>query len=270
MSNESMHQGDYPYLDGRPSLRAVAFERLIDQLAPGPGHVPPEERAARRLCGRWLLLRRAARQLSCADVAERTGLSEGALELLEQGLVGPAPGAEEGWLRLGLVLERHGENDLQRVAAAIAVARGAAAGEAALLAGIASELAAPEEEPAPAPARVPPAETAQELIDILAAVSAGGDATTAYRIKKAVAELGGKSWNPADLPRTLAAMARDGLVSRAEGRPASYRLTQAGAEILALAAERERAREDELRAQAVERQAQAAIAVRLRPLTGEI
>jgi transcriptional regulator with XRE-family HTH domain len=269
MSNERMDQSDLPELGGRPGARSIVFERLIDQIVPGRAHVPPELRAARRACGRWLLLRRAARQLSLAEVAERTGLAEGLVELLEQGLVGPELGAEEGWLRLGLVLERHQVNDLPRVAGAIAVARGVAAAlDGALVAELEAEMATPDEELAPA--RPAPAETTQELIDILAAIRLAGTAATAYQIKKGVAERGGKSWNPADLPRTMAALAQDGLVTRSEGRPASYGLTQAGVEILALAAERERAREAERRAQDIERRTDAAIAFRLRPLASEM
>lgn len=257
MSNESTN----------PSARALAFERLIDQLAPGPGHVAPEARAARRLCGRWLLMRRAARRLSHAQVAERTGLSEGAIELLEQGLLGRPAGPDEGWQRLCLVLERHGDNDLPRVAAAVDLACGrATALDAAFLAGLEAEIAVPEAEPAPAPR--PLAETAQELIDILAAIGALRAPVTAYQVKKWVAANRGKSWNPAELPRTMAALAHDGLVRRTEARPVGYALTEAGAEILALAEQRERARSAEQQARAEERQAQAALAVRLSPLTG--
>ncbi|HMQ33740.1 MAG TPA: hypothetical protein PKD53_23610, partial [Chloroflexaceae bacterium] len=156
-----------------------------------------------------------------------------------------------------------------RVEAVIAGARGLGpAPDAALLAELAADLAADEEELAPAPAD--PGAHAQELIDLLAAVRAAGAAATAYQVKKLVAARGGKSWSPAALPPALAALVGDGLVSRGEGRPASYRLTEAGAELLALAEQRERALAAERDAQAAMREAQAAIAVRLRPLAGEI
>ncbi len=224
-----------------PGARAAAFERLIDQLIPGSAHVPPELRAARRLCGRWLLMRRALRQLSREDIALRTGLSEGALELLEQGLLGDLATYAEAWPRLALVLEHHQTNDWARVTAAIDVARGAAASpDPQFLSELEAEIATPEEAPAPQPA---PEAIALELLDILAAIKYLRAPATAYQVKKWIAEQRGKSWNPADLPRTLADLVQEGLLSRSEGRPASYALTEVGVEALALAEQRERIRE---------------------------
>ncbi|NTU78608.1 MAG: hypothetical protein HGA45_04260 [Chloroflexales bacterium] len=251
MSNESIHRHSQPGADGPAleSARTIAFERLIDQLAPGPGQVAPAMRAARRLCGRWLLARRAARRLSRADLAERTGLSAGAIELLELGLLDSATGPDEGWLRLGLVLEHHLGNDLARVSAAISIARGRVESlDEALLAELEAAVAVPDEEPAQAAVAAP--EIAQELVDILAALQTLGAPATAYQIKKWVKEFRGKAWSPADLPRVMAGLAGDSLVIRSESRPFVYSLSANGAELLALAEERARAQAEQRRAQA--------------------
>lgn len=266
MSNEQTPHDSRPESGApRDSVRAVFFERLIDQLAPGPDTVAPELRAARRLCGRWLLLRRAARGLARSAVAERTGLSEGAIELLEQGLLGPDAGTDEGWWRLGLVLEGRQEHDMARIVAALAIARGReAAPDGVLLAGFEAEVAVPAEEQRQAPLTL--ADMAVELIDILAAVEALGGAATAYRVKKRIAEQGGRSWNSADLPQTMAVLVREELITRAETRPASYALTEAGVALLALHEERQRAIDAEQRA----REALARVDTRLGDLFGRL
>jgi transcriptional regulator with XRE-family HTH domain len=252
MRNESTHYHLQPGPDGPTfdSARTIVFERLIDQLAPGRGQIAPDVRAARRLCGRWLLLRRADRRLSRAEVAERSGLSAGAIELLELGLLDCATGPDEGWLRLGLILEQRLNNDLARVTAAIRIARGCAEHlDEALLAELEAEIVIPEEERALAERPAVP-EITQELLDILAALKALGAPMTAYQVKKWVREYRGKSWNPAELPQIMGILAGDSLISRTEGRPSLYALTENGAELLALAEERASAREAARRAQA--------------------
>lgn len=97
-----------------PAL-TVAFERLLDEDNPQDQLLAFEMRQARRLCGRWLALRRLCLGLTNKLAMLHTGLDEQTLLLLEAGLADPshiseatriqlsqvfAPTpADEGWVR---------------------------------------------------------------------------------------------------------------------------------------------------------------------------
>ncbi len=65
----------------------AAFDALLDRADPQAGApVSAEMRANRRLCGRWLAVQRLRLGLSSAVVAERAGMDEPTLRLVESGL----------------------------------------------------------------------------------------------------------------------------------------------------------------------------------------
>jgi transcriptional regulator with XRE-family HTH domain len=111
-------------VDGEPShIARTAIEQLLNRQEDDASEAAYERRAARRLCGRWLLMRRMLRGLSRADVARRVRIDEEALALLELGLTDAPLTADDVWLRLALVLEG-AANDFEQVGAVIAGARG--------------------------------------------------------------------------------------------------------------------------------------------------
>lgn len=69
------------------SAFASALRRLLDQTTLDQSADGPALRQARRLCGRWLVVRRLAIGLDAAVAAERMGVGAEALHLLELGLV---------------------------------------------------------------------------------------------------------------------------------------------------------------------------------------
>jgi hypothetical protein len=68
-----------------PAFTSV-FRRLLEQAESTGESYGPAMRQARRLCGRWLVVRRLAMSLDAATVAERTEVGAEALHLLELGL----------------------------------------------------------------------------------------------------------------------------------------------------------------------------------------
>jgi DNA-binding Xre family transcriptional regulator len=229
------------------SVLRVAIEQLIDQLDPLAGAEESGLRAARRLCGRWLMLRRAARRLLPAMLAQRTGISEAALSLLELGLLEREAVAEEAWVRLCLVLEAP-MNDLARVEQAVAVASGLLTEpDPALLLQLEAELVIPQEL-APAPAVEPglvratpnTAVVQQRILSeegrgILEALAGAESLTlTGYGILRWLEQHYRIYINPAVLPLKLDAMIREGLLLRGAGEPYVYTITSEGRNLLDL------------------------------------
>ncbi len=235
------------------SALRVAFERLIDQFDPLGAAEEPALRTARRVCGRWLMLRRLSRHLAPPMLALRTGIDESAITLLELGLLDRHALPESAWERLCLVLEAPA-NDLERVAQALRVVSGLdTQPDVAMLqqlegeVGIAEATAPfPVQAPEQAVARVatphsaaPPAVQPRILSDegrgILEAL-AGSDALTltGYSVKKWLEQQRRISLSPAVLPLKLEALMREGLVLRGAGQPYVYTITQEGQSVLAL------------------------------------
>lgn len=240
--------GHSAYGEPRPvdSTLRLAFERLLDQIDPHGAPAAAAHRDARRLCGRWLMLRRGARGLARAQVAARTAIPEPALELLELGLLDRADLPEEQWLRLGLILEAT-SNDYEHVVLVLRIASG---GEQALdfafLERLAQQLPGLEGgEPAPAAAPVVllPLELHDDVRGILEALEAtGGVPLTAYGVKKWLEQNRQLSLSLAVLPRKLAALTKDLLITSAPGeRSLQYVITPEGVRVLALDQQRREA-----------------------------
>jgi transcriptional regulator with XRE-family HTH domain len=91
-----------------PFFTASAFTSLVarwlDQIDPQGQALSPAQRQARRLCGRWLLVRRMELDLSYAQLALRTGVNAQTLQCLELGLADVTMAAEPAWEQLYLAL----------------------------------------------------------------------------------------------------------------------------------------------------------------------
>jgi DNA-binding PadR family transcriptional regulator len=230
----------------------VAFERLLDQLDPRADAEDVGRRAARRLCGRWLMVRRLARGLTYSMVAGRTGIGEQALELLELGLLEREALAEELWQRLALVLEAPA-NDYAYVVQVLSLAAGqAAAFDLAFLQDLERQLPAPEEVTAAQPrtvvVTVPAGDLPTEVRGILEALLEVGNAPlTSYELKRWLEQHYRLSLSPVALPRKLEALARDGLInSVTTDALGSFTLTAEGRTVLALDRRRRGAREAQI------------------------
>lgn len=240
------------------STLRVAFERLIDQLDPLAAPEDSLSRTARRLGGRWLMLRRLTRGFTLAMVAERSKLGEQALELLELGLLDQSALPEDVWGRLCLVLEAPA-NDYERVGRVLRLATGGAeAFDNAFLQALEHEASVPEEiAPVAQPAPQPQVQAAPQLLpERLGILEALEDAVShpldAYRIKKWLEQQRRISLNPALLTRILVALARDGLVSRSSGERSSgklysYAITAEGTHVLELERRRAKVRKEQMR-----------------------
>ena len=120
----------------RRALPAAFLDRLIDQANPHRP-TPPGVHAARSACGRWLALRRLRLDRTCDQIAQQSGLTVDALQLLEAGVADPQlvpPGARQ---RLAEVLARP---DAPWLAEVVDVACGATAPPADLLGRVIDEL----------------------------------------------------------------------------------------------------------------------------------
>lgn len=91
---------------------AEALGRYLDQVGPPETASAPATREARRLCGRWVALRRLQIGLGSAQVAEQAGVDPRALSLLELGLADATMADDAAWERLCHALaEGHGDTD---------------------------------------------------------------------------------------------------------------------------------------------------------------
>ncbi|NJN17784.1 MAG: hypothetical protein HC822_16680 [Oscillochloris sp.] len=89
---------------------AQAIERLLDLHELDNSSDMLARRSARRLCGRWLMMRRLQRGLSIVQVAERIAVEPELLRMLEQGLADLPLVPDSAWERLGLVLEGYADD----------------------------------------------------------------------------------------------------------------------------------------------------------------
>lgn len=101
----------------------ATLDRWLDQAAAGVMEVAPAMRRARRLCGRWLALRRLCLGLSDAAMVEGTGVNAQTLRWLELGLADATLVADEVWEPLCRTLAG-GTVDVDWVAAVIDTALG--------------------------------------------------------------------------------------------------------------------------------------------------
>jgi transcriptional regulator with XRE-family HTH domain len=116
---------NHPTDDEPNYLAQMAIEQLLNRQEDDHSLAGQDRRTARRICGRWLLLRRTLRGLSRADVARRIKLDETTLGMLEMGLTDAPLTAPDVWLRLALVLEGAAD-DYEQVGMVIAVTLGQA------------------------------------------------------------------------------------------------------------------------------------------------
>jgi len=126
----------------------AAFDALLDQADPQAGApVSPEARANRRLCGRWLAVQRSRLEVSSGVVAERAGVDEPTLLLIEFGLADETQVPDSIMERLSYLLAgtKHGQGwvlDLLSIALGRSHAR-----EAQVLQRVAADLSAPGIDP---------------------------------------------------------------------------------------------------------------------------
>ncbi len=222
----------------------IAFEKLLDLQEAQGQPTDADLRAVRRVCGRWLMLRRVTRDLSISAVSARTGIGEGALQLLELGVVDNPQISDEAWRRLCLVLE-HRANDFERVADVLRVARGVIVDSAldeSFLDAIEKEAAIPEDEPAVEVQRRPESvaapntrstELPKPLFEILALLlKADPNDLTTYEIKKRLQKEYQIAINLAHLPDKLARLTNNKLIERSATQRVSYRLTPSGHQLI--------------------------------------
>lgn len=242
-----------------PASALLAFEKLLDmQERPGPA-IPKEMREARRICGRWLAVRRVLRGLSPADVARRTGIDVQVIELLELGLADAPPVAPNDWRALCLVLE-HGRNDFEQIETVVHAAIGLTSliDESWLREIEAELLLTPEqvEEPAPtAPASVQSLLGAvpnlgQLVVSLRVLRRSPDKRLSAYEIYKRVTEEEREPLEFAFLPEHMDQLLSLKLVERLEGDRILFQLTDEGERfflkgVQLLAAQRELAEEQQ-------------------------
>ncbi len=249
---------NYPIDDDPNHLAKLAIEQLLNRQEDDNSTSAYDQRAARRLCGRWLLMRRMLRGLSRADVARRIKLDEETLGLIEMGLTDAPLTAADVWLRLALVLEGSA-NDYDQVGTVIAVTLGQApVPDADWLARLEAEL-----EPTAAPLAHAvagdltqadlPSETvndADQLIHeritipthsmhVLRALRrATGQPLSIPNLKKSILAHEQLQLSVVDLRVLLEHLAKLGFVIYTRGDPSIYRITPVGTQVLFVALRR--------------------------------
>lgn len=174
-----------------PSV-TFALDILLDQLDPRREQLDAAARAARQLCGQWIVFRRIQRRLNNEMIVSRTALEPYQITALEAGQGEPGLFAEQKLHCLSLILEDE-QHDFAWVKQVISGAAGAAPVPEALLNDIRAEVHAPAQDATLAsPTEAASAVSATlemhlrpEVYDVMVALERG--ATTGLTIKKAIA-----------------------------------------------------------------------------------
>lgn len=240
-----MEPRDHLPPSGPSKADQLAIERLLDQQELAGGEAGARLRSARRLCGRWLMLRRLRRGLTLADVALRIRSEAQLLQLMELGLGDSPLAGPEVWHGLSLVLEG-AEKDFQRVAEVVEVALGQRADRAdSWVEALASEIA--EAEQGAQEQASDEQQILQEAGRLIQEASknklprqnvlvlqvlrqATGRSLSLAEIKLRVEEQSGISLNLADLPELLQRLKAAHLITRADGDPPVYQITPSGSQ----------------------------------------
>lgn len=240
-----MEHRDHLLPAGPSKADQLAIERLLDQQELAGGEAGALLRSARRLCGRWLMLRRLRRGLTLADVALRIRAETRLMQLMELGLAESPLVADAAWHELSLVLEG-ADRDFQRVAEVLEVALGQRVDLAAgWIEALEAELSAAEqgeEEKAADTQQI--LQEADRLIQeasrnklprhnvlVLQVLrQATGQSLSLAEIKLRVEEQSGVSLNLADLPELLSRLKTARLVTRTDGDPPVYQITPSGSQ----------------------------------------
>lgn len=259
-----MEANNHP-IDGEPNrLAQLAIEQLLNRQEDEHSSADHDRRTARRICGRWLLLRRTLRGLSRAEVAHRIKLDETTLGLLEMGLTDAPLSAAEVWVRLALVLEGPA-NDYEHVAAVIGVTLGQAPiPDEQWLAQLEAELESPPVsveavDLAQADVSAEMLDAAEQLIRARAPLPphslhalralrrAAGKPLSIPDLRKSIRLHEGMRLSVVDLRLLLERLAALEFVAYTRGEPSVYQITPVGAQALFVAlrkAEAERRRAD--------------------------
>lgn len=116
-----------PHRDRQRLFSLAAFTTVITRWMalndPTGSALSPAMRQARRLCGRWVALRRLLVGLRSETVACEAGVSAETLLLLETGLADAGMAREDAWIRLFHLLAAH-HNDVDWVAVVVETAIG--------------------------------------------------------------------------------------------------------------------------------------------------
>ena len=154
MFAEGVHtkeDGDERDQQGCPATATVLFSSLASALAHEGGQpslYPCSPRSAtapwqtRKLCGRWLAVRRLQGGITAAMVTDQTGVDAVTLQLLELGLLSDQAFDDERWGTLALLLADQ-THDADLVLAVVRVAAGVALLPPAQLDQVAAEVRLP-------------------------------------------------------------------------------------------------------------------------------
>ena len=134
---------------GSPAIATSLFSSLASALAP-EGSQPSLHTSSlhsltapwptRKLCGRWLAVRRLQSGLSAATVANLAGVDAATLQLLELGLLSDQVFDDARWEALALLVANTAQLDADLVRHVVHVATGVAQLSPALLEQVAAEV----------------------------------------------------------------------------------------------------------------------------------
>lgn len=155
MFAEGVHtkeDGDEQTRHGCPAIATSLFSSLASALAPEGGqpslhpsgpHSLTAPWPTRKLCGRWLAVRRLQSGLPAAMVDAHAGVDAATLQLLELGLLSDQAADDARWDALALLVASAAQLDADLARDVVLVAAGLAQASPALLEQVAAELRSP-------------------------------------------------------------------------------------------------------------------------------